>query len=451
MKKLMKICMLVACFAAGCSTTIKNEYLGNLEVGYHINIDGQEIDQERLEFYYGNELTRYVNRVDSLLGTYEGALSFQVEDDINDLRNQDCQIKGYEDKSWEYYFADKAKDTLHEIEALTLAAKEDGFEINDEDKENAKIAYQQIEKYCETSEISINDYIRSTFGLKATKNTIIKNYQEIELAQRYADYLFVEPTREEVELYYEEHPSEIDTVNIRYLAFSLNEKDEATQFVNNVKSEADFIQLAMQLRNQDTDFTLRTDLRKTDVPTYLQEPIFHAPMQVTEVKMVEWERGYDVVMLIKREKPMYRQANISTIYVDAKISDGDELRDEKMETSRQYAEDILSIFLNGEDTSLEQFHALNKEFSDVTTNQGDYSGLSKLDISKDISDWIFTGDREEGETKVLSSTTGYTIIYFRSYGDIAYYAQAKELEKVRQYDIKLETMKEAIEIHLIEK
>ena len=112
LKKLM-ILLVLAALIIGCSKEPENNYLGNLKVGYTMKLDDKEVPKAKFEFFYGRALTKYLNQYYSAFSDdYASIVDFNIEKDINDLKNQDCTVTGYTDKSWEYYFADQAKKDI---------------------------------------------------------------------------------------------------------------------------------------------------------------------------------------------------------------------------------------------------------------------------------------------------------------------------------------------------
>lgn len=456
MKILRKLLVLLALavIITGCSKEPENNYLGNLKVSYTVKLDGKDVPRAKFEFFYGRALTEFLNQYYNAFDEdYGSMVSFSIEEDINDLKNQDCTVEGYKDKSWEEYFAIQAKNDLHEVEALLKGAKANGYKISKEDNKKAQSVYGELENYCQENNIVFDDYLHSTFGLEITKEKLINYYEEVELATRYAATLLKEPTDQEVEQYYQANKDDIDTVDIRYFVFSKEDKDKAMQFADDVKSEEDFKRLAIEYSDdskkasyQNNDLTLRKDLRKADLPEYLQSVLFDQALASNSVKVVEGDTSFDVVMLVARVQPKYRQANISTIYLDARESNNDTLTSKKMNACKSFADNLLQDFIDNTDKSIEKFHEYNSKYADDKNNQGDYNNISKGDSTKEIANWVFDESRKYGDLKVLSSTYGYTIVYFREFGGIDYFERSKELAKDALYDQKISDLKDDIKV-----
>ena len=424
----------------GCSQT-KNTYLGDLELSQTLYINDQPIDGTVVGFYYGYSLTKHINQYYSYFGSVGFSMTgFSIDHDINALQEQTCTAEGYVDKTWEYYFLEKALQQYQEIQAIYESALSKGYSIGETEKLLANDAYTIIVDYCEENQIDIKSYLRSMYGKNMTKELFIENYEKIMLAQRYIeDLMNVQPTNEEVENYYEMYKDEIDTVDIRYFTFSKNKKEEATSFIEAAISEQDFQQLAIEYSDQSlkeiymtTDATLRTNLKSEDIPEYLKAVIFDES-NLGKTILIEGDSSLDIVMVVSREKPIYKSTNISILYLDARESKENELTEEEMFVCQEYANTLLEQFKIRTDASLESFYEYISIYSDDLTNDGNYSDLIRGDVPSEIESWLFDEERIVGDVEVLASNYGYCLVYFRSYGQQVYYQQARELVKEKSY------------------
>lgn len=459
MRKIVKYVLLIPLVLSlvGCNLQTNN-YLGNLNLSYKAYVNEEEIDNKVLGFYYGYSLMRFVNQYyDAFDIDGFGMVGFEIDNDINALQNQNCTMEGFQDHTWEYYFVVKATEVYQEVEALYIDATKNGYTISPEDKSEAQEAYNSIVTYCEKNDIKVVDYLYSTFGEGMTEELLNSYYAKVAMSERYAKTLWIEPTDEQIERYYEQYKDDIDTITIRYFAFSKEQQEEAEAFKNAVSSEADFKELARKYTEesmQDTydanDKSLRSHLQKEDLPEYLQTALFEEATAGT-VMVVEGSTSYDVVMLVSREKPTYQQAQVATIYFDARMHDTDSLTEEKMQASKTFAEGIWEAFKAEEDPSLELFNQYNQLYSDDKNNKGNYDFVSRGDSTKEIEYWLFDEDRQVGDTTVLPSSNGYSIVYFRGYGESDYYQRSKQLAIEKMYEDALSLLKSNLVIKIEQK
>lgn len=459
MKKIIQWTLLLMLLMpmAGCQQE-KNTYLGDLDISYTAWKEDKEIEDNVLGFYYGYSLTKYKNQYDAAFAEDSSQMiGFTIDTDINALQEQMCTIEGYQEQTWEYYFVDQAVQLYQEIEGLYIEAIQEGYTITNEDTQKAKEAYDIILAYCQTNDIKEEDYLHSTFGKQMDVDTLLAQYANIEMVQRYVSSLWVEPTPQEVEGYYEMYKDDIDMVTIRYFAFEKDNKEQAETFVKQATSEAMFKQLAITYSTEENkeyyrteDITLREHLQKEDVPNYLQEAIFDTK-NIGTTMLIEGISSYDVVQVVAREKPTYQQANVSVIYLDAREYDKDTVTEEKLQTSKTFAEEVLLSIEAEETMSLDVFHQYNKKYSDDKNNQGDYDDVSRSQTSKEVGMWLFDEARQVGDMTVLPGTYGYSILYFRGYGERQYYQKAKDIAKDQMYEEKIKEVKDNIVITIQKK
>lgn len=459
MRKIVKYVMLIPLVLSlvGCNLQTNN-YLGNLNLSYQAYVNEEEIDSKVLGFYYGYSLIRFVNQYyDAFDIDGFGMVGFEIDTDINALQDQKCTMEGFEDHTWEYYFVVKATEVYQEVEALYKDATKNGYTISSEDKSLAQEAYNNIVTYCEKNDIEVVDYLYSTFGEGMTEELLTSYYAKVEMSKRYAKTLWIEPNDEQIERYYEQYKDDIDTITIRYFAFSKEHQEEAVAFKDAVSSEADFKELARKYTEEslkdtydENDKSLRSHLQKEDLPEHLQTAIFEEATAGT-VMVVEGSTSYDVVMLVSREKPTYQQVQVATIYFDARMHDTDTLTEEKMLASKTFAEGIWEAFKAEEDPTLELFNQYNQLYSDDKNNKGNYDFVSRGDSTKEIEYWLFDEDRQVGDTAVLPSSNGYSILYFRGYGESDYYQRSKQLAIEKIYEDALTLLKNNLVIKIEQK
>ncbi len=455
LKKLLSLLLVCTFLLSGCQKEVENHYLGNLHLSYQLK---GENNQKEYEFFYGYAFRKYLAQVQNTLGDDNAnVLPFQLNDNINSLKDQKCTIEGYQEQSWEGYFAKQALEYYKEINALYNAAKSAQMTVTTDIEKEADAYFASIEKYCQQNNIELDDYLHSIYGIEANKELIINQYQKIALASQYSKKLFVNPTQTEVENYYSKHQDMFDTVTIRYIAFEKNDENKKIidAFVNQKHTENEFkafvlkhIDESLKTYYQQTDLSLRDNLRKEDLPNYLQIPLFNNSMQKNEVKMYEGDNSYDVVMFLKREKPIYHQVNISTIYLDARETDTSSITDKQWTACQEFANELYKKLKAEDHLTLDIFHQYNQKYSDYKENNGDYEGVSKRDSNAEIEKWIYDSSRQKGDMAVLKSTHGYSIVYFIGQGEKEYYANALKAYQNEQYELQIKKLKDTIDVSI---
>ena len=116
LKKLLSLLLVCTFLLSGCQKEAENHYLGNLHLSYQLK---GENNQKEYEFFYGYAFRKYLAQVQNALGDDNAnVLPFQLNDNINSLKDQKCTIEGYQEQSWEGYFAKQALEYYKEINAL---------------------------------------------------------------------------------------------------------------------------------------------------------------------------------------------------------------------------------------------------------------------------------------------------------------------------------------------
>ena len=112
LKKLLSLLLVCTFLLSGCQKEAENHYLGNLHLSYQLK---GENNQKEYEFFYGYAFRKYLAQVQNALGDDNAnVLPFQLNDNINSLKDQKCTIEGYQEQSWEGYFAKQALEYYKE-------------------------------------------------------------------------------------------------------------------------------------------------------------------------------------------------------------------------------------------------------------------------------------------------------------------------------------------------
>lgn len=95
---------------------------------------------------------------------------------------------------------------------------------------------------------------------------------------------------------------------------------------------------------------------------------------------------------------------------------------ESDDAAKAEAEKVLDLYNKGEKT-LDAFKALGEEYTDDSNVL--YENITEGQMVNEFNDWIFDGDRKEGDVEIVKTTYGYHIIYFAGDGEQFWYNSAK--------------------------
>lgn len=442
----------------------ENDYLGNLSLNYRMTLDQADVDQDELSYFYGMAINSYINTAISYFGEdYESIIPFTFENGINSLEDQTCTLENYTDKSWTEYFLNTAAANLLEAEVLYQQAVQEGVQLEEADYEEIELSIKNIEEYCEKNDILLKDYLRSMYGKNATLDSVKKYTEKTSLVAKYTMLKAneIDVNESEYTAYYNENKNEIDTVTLRYFAFAKTDENKkaAEEFRKEITSEESFIELAKKYCTEELaeDFaedsaTLREGVALADMPEYISSWAFASERKAGETTILESDESYDVVLFVSRNVDDYDRVSLRLIQVNAAES-SDKTSVASFEKAKAQAEELLEMYNAGEKTE-ESFAEMAKEYSDDTLTKDDgglCTDLSKTDVVSSAHKWCFEEKRKAGDTVVVSTTNGYSVLYFVEYEKPDNLMTARAIMRSDLYDEAISQLIEAHEYEIIRK
>lgn len=402
-----------------------NAYLGDMVLEHDLLLDGEKIDREELAYFYGMAVNEYINTAYASFGdSYQDIIRFSLEDGINSLAAQSCPLTGYEDRSWEDYFLDRAAENIMQTTVLYREALKKNVELDGQDREEIEASIDSVKDYCEQNDIRLEHYLGSTYGKGATLESLQKYIEKTSVVAKYTMQVAesFEYSEAELEEYYRSHREEIDSVTLRYYAFEKTDDNRlmAEEFLQSVTDEESFRQAALRYcAESDREYfetdaaTARVDMYGTDMPEYIKAWAYDQARTPGETAVLDGDGSYDVILFLGRSVPDYNRVTLRLIQCKAAES-ASQASVALFEKAEQRTEELLELYNEGEKTE-ESFAALAKQHSeDESTKHGGglYKSVSKTDVAQNIRDWAFADEREAGEVTVLPATNGYCILYF---------------------------------------
>ena len=186
--------------------------------GTYVQIGDRDVSQLEYDFYYNSAVSNY-------LSMYGSLVSYMGLDTTQDFADQP-----YDDNmSWKDMFDQMAVDQMKQIFALIDDAEASGFEYDDtEDFEERIASYKSA---AESSGISESEFYKSAFGDYATKSNLTPFIKESIFASAYYDHLIElnAPSAEEIADYYNENPQNYDKVDYRSFQFTADIAEDASE------------------------------------------------------------------------------------------------------------------------------------------------------------------------------------------------------------------------------
>ncbi|MFR4561228.1 MAG: SurA N-terminal domain-containing protein [Flavonifractor plautii] len=363
-----------------------------------LTVGGRDYSVTDVNYYF----TYYMNQAYSTSG---GA--FDPSKDLRTQYTDEEQTKSYFDQ-----FLDSTIEQLKKISALETAASEAGYTLSDDDKAYVDEAISSTKKAAESYGYAYDGYLKAMYGKYMTpsafktcveREALVNGYQSA-----YADSLGI--TDEDIQAYYEENASTLDTYDYRYIYLSGKAASTTDEDGNTVEPTEEETKAAMEAAKAKADAFVAAVNSSDDKETAFAEL---APDYVSEddkedeadpdaslhtgtvgsslsyqsfgkwlmddsrangdVGVVESSSGYYAVMLLNRYRDETATADIRHILIKAEVADADDPATEDVDESKvptqealdaakAEAEDILAQWEAGD--IAESFGALAEEYSD---------------------------------------------------------------------------------------
>lgn len=365
------------------------------------------------------------------------------------------------------------EQALSQIEANVLFAElalENGVTLTDEDKARIDEYIKKFEAEAEKASTSTAAILEDYFGVGVTEETVRKCIEIQELSYKvYADYMdSLEFEDSEYDQYFNEHPEDFMYVSYYSVPLSITIPEDATE--NEIRELKDGLIAA-----KDSLIAAKTEEEfKAAYTAYLEKKyegndaktdlVIKGEVEATRVSDVPVSQisslGFDPNAEYKEGLSAVSEGtNRYTVYFVASNPARAEycLRNVRhiMLTPSQYetadaakakAEKILDEYLAGEKTAEAFGQLANKYSADTATNTigGLYANVDNgyfSDVS--FNDWIYDSARVEGDTGIVSTTSGYHVMYYAGESEpkwkleVFYALQEKAyLEKIEEFSEK---------------
>ena len=165
-----------------------------------VTINGKTISAAEYDFYYYLIYSNYSAYVSYgyMPTTADGQF------DLSAL----CTFSGYEDKTWGEYIKDSAELRMQDICILSYLAEQAGTTLSADNQASIDSFYESLDSSAATYNMTADDYLKSMYGEKMTKDDFKPIITKYLLANQYTSELQSEYTftDEELNAYHEENP-----------------------------------------------------------------------------------------------------------------------------------------------------------------------------------------------------------------------------------------------------
>ena len=429
-----------------------------------LSTDNYSVNVPMMEYFFNTVVSQYTQQ-------YSSYLSQIGLDTSKNLKDQACGIE--EGKTWYQYFEANSKSEVENLLVLCEAAEKDGMKLETADENTIKENIKSMEKTAEESGLTLDEYIKKTYGSDVNREDVEDAVRIITLANnyktKYEDSLKF--SNKELNSYFDEHKDTF--LNASYYSYlipnnatgkeksdelkSLNAKAKATaEDIADASSEKTFtdkLEKAIKESLKKSDPSVKGE----DLTNAVSEQMQSATAQTaydTSTESGKWlfsekrkagdtavfkdpeGNGYYVYyMLTPAKKDDAETKSVRHILVSSDDYDSDT-------DAKKAADKILKEWLNGEKTE----DSFGKLATQYTTDPGSkstgglYENVPAGQMVTEFNDWMFDKSRKVGDTDVIKTDYGYHVMYFVGDGLSSWESTAMSSLKSESYNKRLEEL-----------
>lgn len=303
--------------------------------------------------------------------TYYGVLSSLGIDPSTDTGKDKlkslCTEKGFETVTWRDYAYDLTAKQVVEKHILYTLATESGLVLDEEGIKEVDSIFENLITQM-GSKVAADKYLMDLFGKDVTLKSLRPVFEKMMIGDKYAGEQIdkVEVSDQEIEDVYNNNKDDYDTVTLRLVYFATGSESDATdeeKEADKKKAESDAKDFLSEVTDSDSFKTLAEEKAVFDEKT-----------------------AYDKMTDEEKEK-----------------------KDTAKAEEKKALDDLLATMTEDEKA---EYDAAEAKKDDHIINS-----ISKSDIqgaNADLAEWLFDGNRKEGDKEVFDVSTGYYAVYFIS-------------------------------------
>lgn len=332
--------------------------------GAYVTVGEHEVQRAEYEYYF-------YTGVNSLYSYYGNYLSYMGLDLSKPLDEQTYM----EGMTWKDYFDQQAVEQLKQVYALTDAAAEAGFEYDATEEVNSFV--ESVETAAENAKVSVNDYLKSSYGSLATIDNIKTFVEKRSVSTAYYNSIEegTEISSDEVNAYYDENKDNYDSVD--YLACKI-EADIPEETEAAVETTASETETASETTTDETETASETETTASETETVS-------------------ETAGETETLSEEEKA-------------AQEAEKEAAKEAAMAEAKEKADEMLNQI-----TDEASFESLYADYATDNTAEYEKTNVKKASVSPTgVAEWLFDSERQAGDTTVIEDTTNnaYYVVYF---------------------------------------
>lgn len=353
--------------------------------------------------------------------------------------------------TWDQMLKDSAVDMLTDVSVLYQEAMAESFELSQDGQDQVAIAINNASSYASLYGVSEKYYLESTYGKYMTMKDLERILTQYQTSQEYAQYkgTSFDVSDEEIQAFYNENASELDTIdyNCYLVGFDRTETDadgntvdldEATVEANRAEAEAHAQEILDALVAGDkegaaslaetfgaTDDSNMSGISYSGFADWMADTSHQAGSYgLVENKSATNEDqviGYFAIYINDRYLDDYTGVDVRFIRTTATADDEGNYDMESLEN------EINTVIQRFEETdkTAEDFGDLadNYSFDAATYPGGLRENVSKNAYNDEITEWLFSDERQEGDYRAFTDEENHTcyLFYFIGHEDTPYW------------------------------
>ncbi len=402
-----------------------------------VTVDGRKIGQVEFDYMYNTVKTNYMQNYGSYLSYY--GLS----------ETTDPSTVMYNDKlSFKEYFEQLAVDQFKENAALQKEANAAGFKY-DAGKDWTEFL-ENAGKSAKASDMNLADYLKNRFGTYATKSNLKPLVERSVTLSEYYQRVYDSklPSDSEIDAYYDENKSTYDSVDYFISTVNAVMPTEPTELADegaavaedgsytpsdaekNAAMEAARADADKAVKDIMTEGTAHTGELSSSVNFYVRDWLFDEARVEGDTTVIEntVSNCYYAVGFSSRYRVEAPTADIRAIVTDT--DNGAEIMSE----------------WNATDKTEDSFIELVKRYSIDSTEGGLYENQNPDTYDGELKEWLFSGDRKEGDVANFFVQGTYTyVVYFKGEAEPVWKLSIRDAIMNTRMNEYMDTISEGIE------
>lgn len=376
---------------------------------------------------------------------YNNLSNIQLDTNTS-LKEQTCdeQFAQKEGQTWYDYFYSLAEKQVTEMLCLLEAAKAEGYEMNDTDKETIKQARQKMQNAAEEYNMDMQEYLDYVYGDGMTQEEVSKAMEYYQHFSSYykTKYANLQYTSDEITNYYNSNKKLFTTVDYLAYSFSTNissygddetARNAAISTLRKTAETLTYAKTADEFKSNlkeylDNAYNSNAAYTTIDPEEELENSVYTDVAYIEDNDVCEWAFSDSTKAL---DVKTFEEETDGTYYISVVMMTKTMERDETLtrdirhilfttenhgtaEAAKAKAKELLDTFNTG-DKSEKSFAELATKYTedpDSSISGGLYKGVSQGEMVESFNDWMFDKSRKAGDTALVESNYGCHIMYY---------------------------------------